>query len=607
MRRYISMTAHSLFLFVCLHGAFTVAQNPVAFVNQPLVPTSVAPGHGAFTLTVNGTGFTPGATVDWNGEARATTRVSSSQLQAAITASDVAQANTAAITVVNPGGVGPSNVVYFPVGASSATAAFAAVNVPLPAGTQFTAFTAITVGDFNNDGKLDIAYTTGDATINVLLGNGDGTFQPPIQTVFNIEITGLVCYGIGALVPGNFNGDSNLDLAFVYGCGDGFAEAGYPVLFTALGAGDGTFTLAGNETEYGTPTAAADFNGDGYLDVTAAYQIDPPTWYYKTVEGAGNGNFVNNGGGLRIESDPTLFVALAIGDFNHDGKLDIAAPENYYDEPAMSVLLGDGKGGFEGPITYVTHWDELNKTASAAAGDLNGDGNLDVVADSFSVFLGNGDGTFRLNGGYFLNNANNIQLADFNNDNKLDAVFTATGNSFEPYVGLLQGNGDGTFQEPQAWGVPNTVFESIAGVGDFNGSGKLGFLVVGSENEVDTLSLFLPTTLAISPSLLDFGEVWMGTSKTLTATLTNTGQTDESIGSIEIRDQRGVDFTESNNCGPSLAPGASCAITVTLKPTADHPSIFLYGSMRISYGGALGSPQYIELAGWLCDSRENAC
>ncbi|MGB6484063.1 MAG: putative Ig domain-containing protein [Candidatus Acidiferrales bacterium] len=99
--------------------------NPVPLVNQPLLPSSVALGGSAFTLTVDGTGFVSGATIDFNGVPLSTTFVSGAQLTAAVPASDIASAGTASITVVNPApGGGNSNAVYFPVAAPEATVNF---------------------------------------------------------------------------------------------------------------------------------------------------------------------------------------------------------------------------------------------------------------------------------------------------------------------------------------------------------------------------------------------------------------------------------------------------------------------------------------------------
>jgi archaellum component FlaF (FlaF/FlaG flagellin family) len=109
-----------------------------------------------------------------------------------------------------------------------------------------------------------------------------------------------------------------------------------------------------------------------------------------------------------------------------------------------------------------------------------------------------------------------------------------------------------------------------------------------------TLSLFLQTNFAISPAVLNFGTVNQGSSSTLISTLTNTGQGNESIESIQLIDGAG-NYTESNNCGATLAPGASCAITVALTPK--QGDALFSASVRITYGGALGSPQSILLTG----------
>lgn len=100
--------------------------NPVPFLNQPLVPTAVSPGSAGFTLSVTGTGFVPGATINFNRTPLATTFVDNEHLTAAVPASSVANASTISVTVVNPAsGGGSSNVVYFEVGASETTVTFA--------------------------------------------------------------------------------------------------------------------------------------------------------------------------------------------------------------------------------------------------------------------------------------------------------------------------------------------------------------------------------------------------------------------------------------------------------------------------------------------------
>jgi len=600
MNRRVFAINRSLLLFASLLGiiaagtAALAQQSAVPFVNQPLSPTSIAPGHAAFTLTVNGTGFASDAVVNWNGSARATTFVSSSLLQAAITAADVAQPLTASITVTNPSAADSiSNVVYFMVSQSPAAVAFARLDtrVSLHAGDGVSGFA---VADFNNDGKLDIAITTGTSTIEVFLGKGDGTFQPPISTTFNINInTGnQTCGGINSPVVGNFNGDKNPDLAFGYSCVFIDSSSAYDALFIALGTGDGHFTLAGTGANAGQPLSAGDFNADGELDLITTTEKAPGDYFFDDYLGRGAGTF---DGEIRFDGTSAAGIP-AVGDFNHDGKLDLAVPDNLNEESFVDVGLGDGYGSFRTPVIYTLPFGVRShySAGTAAIGDLNRDGNLDIVAGGLSVLLGNGDGTFATGAGSELySETGNIRLADFNNDNNLDAVLL-TNTVYWPlqFATLLLGNGDGTFQTPQYWNAPNYVNSLV--VGDFDGDGMLDLLTVGTDTAgTSTISLFRRTTLSISPSYLNFQNVQAGSTTTLTSTLTNIGQATESIDSIELENQGGH-FTESNNCGASLAPGASCTVTVTFFATIGEPVVAF---VNVAYGGAIGSPQSIVLTG----------
>src|SRR5439155_20127070 len=148
--------------------------NPVPLINQPLIPDAVAPGGAGFTLTVNGTGFVSESVVNWNGSARATTFVSNSQLTVSILVSDIAIASTASVTVVNPSpGGGTSNVEFFPITLATSSVLMSGSDYATAANPA-----DVGVGDFNGDGKLDLAVTdNGAAAVSILLGRGDGTFQ----------------------------------------------------------------------------------------------------------------------------------------------------------------------------------------------------------------------------------------------------------------------------------------------------------------------------------------------------------------------------------------------------------------------------------------------
>lgn len=158
-----------------LMSVLSYAQAPVPFINQPLVPDATAPGGPQFTLTVNGTSFVSNSVVNWNSSPLATQFVSQSQLTATVPAADIATASTAWVTVVNPPpGGGTSNVEFFTVTANTGNS----VGFGLASSPAVGAFPqSVAVGDFNGDGKLDLAVANGGSnTVSVLLGDGTGNF-----------------------------------------------------------------------------------------------------------------------------------------------------------------------------------------------------------------------------------------------------------------------------------------------------------------------------------------------------------------------------------------------------------------------------------------------
>ena len=222
--------------------------------NQPLVPDAVVPGGPAFTLTVNGTGFVSGSVVNWNGSARATTFVDGSQLTAAISAADIAAVGTASVTVVNsmPGG-GMSNVAFLSITGSALAVGFRLGSSPVTGTFPFS----IAMGDFNGDGKLDLAVANVSSnTVSILLGDGRGNF-----TLASSPATGDEPYSVAV---GDFNGDGKLDLAV--------ANSGSDTVSILLGDGRGNFALASSPATGDAPfsLAVGDLNGDGRLDLAVA-------------------------------------------------------------------------------------------------------------------------------------------------------------------------------------------------------------------------------------------------------------------------------------------------------------------------------------------------
>jgi hypothetical protein len=564
----------SLFLFVALVSTFTLAQNAVPLVNQ-LRPESMAPGGSGFTLTVTGANFVSGATVNWNGSPRATTYVSWDKITAAITSADVAHAGTAVVTVTNPGPTAASNFLYFPIHQKFAAGAFARRDTALTS-TGVPQEIPI-VGDFNGDGKLDVAAMTG-STIEVFLGNGDGTFQSPISS--NSSLTGGTLAAIG-----DFNGDGKLDL---------IAQDGYGDDFTYLGNGDGTFTEV--STMWGSwpgGVVVADLNRDGKLDVINEGAEEGAAGTDSQL-GNGAGDFTVKWDSSTVYNQTTGYCAVA--DFNHDGKLDIACPGNPdLIGQGIEVAFGNGDGTFGMATSYPTPAVGF----TVLTGDMNGDGKLDLVTDGGWVLLGNGDGTFNTPSGAATTGMFFPKLVDINADGKLDLVGSAYNLDAMYGVNSLVvalGNGDGTFQNPVAqeisWG------NSVVGWGDFNGDGKLD--AVAFTQDLITLkpimSVMLQTNLAVSQTIISYGTYKVGTSSpTQVSVVTNIGASPIAISSVGFTfNAPDPSFTMANGCGATLAPGVSCTIGLTFTPQKKGA---LSAKLEIIYSGTVGNPQYIEMAG----------
>lgn len=208
--------------------------------------------------------------------------------------------------------------------------------------------------------------------------------------------------------------------------------------------------------------AVGDFNADGKLDVAVGNTLGGSV---TIALGNGDGTFVSS-----IEYNTDLNPeGVAVGDFNKDGKLDLATPNS---GASVSVLLGSGDGTFQA-ATNLPQSSPLDGPFSITAGDLNGDGNPDPVFSSsggvVGVLLGKGDGTFQPAVSYATTGSPaTARLGDFNGDAKLDVAVVNSGSSGS--VGVLRGKGDGTLQAVVNFPTQSSPWGLV--VADLNKDGK---------------------------------------------------------------------------------------------------------------------------------------
>lgn len=360
---------------------------------------------------------------------------------------------------------------------------------------------SIVVADVNGDGKPDLLIAHDcqssspcpNGVVSVLLGNGDGTFQSAVD--YNSGGSDATSIAVG-----DMNGDGKPDVVVANRCPTS-CSMGVPdgLVSVLLGNGDGTFQSAVTYDSGGGNTssvAIGDVNGDGKPDVVAFSACNTSNCTTSVVGvllGNGDGTFktvvtyksgIGSGGGV------------VLADVNADKKLDIVVANpcssGSCHQGSVGVLLGKGDGTFKGAVTYASGG---AGAGSIAVADVNGDGRPDiVVANScpigctaysdgvVGVLLGNGDGTFQAVVGHDSGGvqAGSVAVADVNGDGKADIVVTngdSNSTGVQSTAAVLLGNGNGTFAAAVVYDSGGDSATAIT-VADVNRDGKPDLVVV---------------------------------------------------------------------------------------------------------------------------------
>jgi hypothetical protein len=314
-------------------------------------------------------------------------------------------------------------LVFMTLAASASTVQFK----PAQSYAVGTNPTAVAVGDFNGDGKLDVAVANnGSSNVSILLGNGDGTFQPAVNFDASVAPNGIAV--------ADLNGDGKLDVAVFQSPNTSSSLPGaVSILF---GKGDGTFqspvvtTISLQESV----VAAVDVNGDKKADLLVNLTDS-------NLNPAGVGLLLSNGDGS-FQTAKTVAgasdILCAVADFNHDGKPDLAVATS----TAMQLMYGNGDGSFSaGPQALPSN----GGPTRAWAFDLNSDSKPDLIMDS-RTFSSNGPDS---------------------NTTQYIGAFLSGGGSF----GNEQVFSGGTWGTFEFGTIIDTLVTDVAG-GDFDGDGK---------------------------------------------------------------------------------------------------------------------------------------
>ena len=425
----------------------------------------------------------------------------------------------------------------------------------------------VAVGDLNGDGRLDLVTTNNaTATVGVLLAQAAGGFAPVVNySTYGGGGTNSLPYGLRVA---DVNGDGRLDVVTAQ---PNMANSGVSVL---LGQGNGTLGAAMaysagsfNGTAGGTfDVAVGDVTGDGRVDLVLANYGNVSIGVLPGLSGGGFGTLVSYNNPAGQGSSVTL------GDLNGDGRLDVVSGIGAFGS-TIGVLYGQSNGTLGGGVTYAAGSNNSGYYA-VAAGDVNGDGRLDVVTNvtnGVSVLLGQVSGfgaptTYSTGAG---SGSRDVKLADVNSDGRLDIV-TENYNNVTVVILYGQAGGFAPFVGYSSGGGTSDPFGVAAG--DLNGDGRID--LAAANTGLSTVGVLLNTAVTATPTLTSLSPTSgpVGTS----VVLTGTGFTGATAVAFNGTAAPGFVVNSATQITVSVPAGASTgAISVTTPSgTATSSAVF---------------------------------
>jgi hypothetical protein len=370
----------------------------------------------------------------------------------------------------------------------------------------------VITGDFNGNGRTDIALVRQDggwSTIPIAFSNGDGTFA-----ITNGDVGDFATWAASSdvqVITGDFNGNGRTDIALVR------QDGGWSTIPIAFSNGDGTFTITnGDVGDFATWAATSDarvitgdFNGDGRTDIALVRQ-DSGWGTIPIALSNGDGTFTITNGDVGDFAGwaATNNVRVITGDFNGDGRTDIALVRQDTGWSTIPIALSNGDGTFtitNSAVGDFEGWAVANDVR-VITGDFNGNGRTDIALvrqdsgwSTIPIAFSNGDGTFAItNGdaGDFATwaTANDVRVitGDFNGNGRTDIALVRQDSGWST-IPIAFSNGDGTFMitnsavgDFEGWAVANDV---RAITGDFNGDGRTDIALVRQDSGWSTIPI----------------------------------------------------------------------------------------------------------------------